>query len=497
MTELFQRIYDTGLMPTVWKKANITALHKKGDKSDSKNYRPISLTCIVSKVYEKILRNHILQFVQPFISKQQHGFLPRVSCLSNLLECLDTVYGIIEEDKCADVIYLDFQKAFDSVPHKRLTAKLEAYGITGKMLRVIEDFLTERTFRVRVGGTYSRWFKVTSGVPQGTVLGPLLFLIYINDLPDEIKCFVSLFADDVKMVTRCNEFSLAQKDLQKLEEWQKKWLLTFNTIDNKCKVLHIGKCNPINQYFMNDLALPTVPTEKDLGVHMDTHLDWSLHIQKSINKASSVLGWLSRNVISRDKAVIMNIYKSLIRPHLEYAVQLWNPPAQHGNWGTIMELEKVQRSVTRMIKGIGLLPYEERLEKLNITTLLERRYRGDLIETFKMVKDNAPYGEGLFKISRSGYNIVKKPGKRNFLPNRIADYWNKIPDIIKDAPSVNSFKSRLEHYKKEKKSEEALGHYWEVSDQLMSRINNTDRETYVTFMREHPAISKRKNTNIH
>ena len=480
----------------MWKKANITSLHKKGDKSDSKNYRPISLTCILSKVFEKLVRNHILQFVQPFLFTQQHGFLPKVSCLSNLLECLDVVHDILDDAECADIIYLDFQKAFDSVPHKRLGKKLSSYGITGKILRVIENFLTERTFSVKVGSAFSRCFKVTSGVPQGTVLGPLLFLIYINDLPDGIKCFISLFADDVKMVTRCTDLRLAQSDLLKLEEWQKLWLLTFNTVDNKCKVLHIGRNNPTNQYIMNNLALPKVSTEKDLGVHMDPNLDWSLHIQKSINKANSVLGWVSRNVISREKSVILNIYKSLVRPHLEYAVQVWNLPAQHGNWGTIMKLEKVQRTVTRMINGIGLLPYKERLKELHITTLLERRYRGDILETFKIVMKHVPYGKDLFNMSRSGYNIVKRAGKRHFLPNRIADYWNKIPDYVKDASSVDSFKYRLEQYKEEKLKNGELGHYWEVSEQLLNKLDNIDRESYVTFMRDNPIISKRKNISI-
>ena len=195
------------------------------------------------------------------------------------------------------------------------------------MLCVLEDFLSNRTFNVKVGSTYSKCFNVTSGVPQGTVLGPILFLLYINDLPDGILCFISLFADDVKIVTTTSDIQLAQDDLIRLENWQKTWLLTFNTIDNKCKVLHIGKNNSLNQYRMNNMNLPSITTEKDLGIHINSALEWSEHIQKCINKANLVLGWMSRNVISRDQSVIINIYKSLIRPHLEYAVQLWNLPA--------------------------------------------------------------------------------------------------------------------------------------------------------------------------
>ena len=170
VTHLFQTCYDTGKLPEVWKQANITSLHKKGDKSKASNYRPISLTCILSKIFEKVLRNHILGFVTPLIVKEQHGFLPGKSCVSNLLECLDTVNEILTNGSgSADILYLDFQKAFDSVPHKRLLKKLETYGVNGKTLDIVEDFLSNRLFRVRVGATFSNWFTVTSGVPQGTV----------------------------------------------------------------------------------------------------------------------------------------------------------------------------------------------------------------------------------------------------------------------------------------------------------------------------------------
>ena len=151
ITDLFQKCYDSGKLPAVWKQANITALHKKNEKSKASNYRPISLTCVLSKIFEKIVRNHILNHTAPMITTDQHGFLPRKSCVSNLLECMDAVSDILIRDGAADILYLDFQKAFDSVPHKRLLCKLRAYGITGKSLAIIREFLSKRTFRVRVG----------------------------------------------------------------------------------------------------------------------------------------------------------------------------------------------------------------------------------------------------------------------------------------------------------------------------------------------------------
>ena len=171
LTLLFQKCYDCSQLPKIWKSANITALHKKGDKSESCNYRPISITSTISKIFEKIVRNHILQHVYPFIVQQQHGFLPKVSCISNLLECMNVIYDILEDDECVDVLYLDFQKAFDTVGHKRLLSKLEAYGVTGRTKDIVKDFLTDRYFRVKVGSTFSKNYKVTSGVPQGPRVG--------------------------------------------------------------------------------------------------------------------------------------------------------------------------------------------------------------------------------------------------------------------------------------------------------------------------------------
>jgi hypothetical protein len=498
ITLLFEKCFETGLIPCQWKVATVTALHKKGSKCLASNYRPISLTSIVCKLYEQLIRTHVMSHVLSDISEKQHGFVPGKSCLSNLLESLDIIFDMIASGESVDIFYLDFQKAFDTVPHYRLFLKLKYFGIHGKTLNVIRDFLTDRTFRVSVGDSKSTNFNVTSGVPQGSVLGPILFLLYINDLPDGIKNAVSLFADDLKMVAKSSTKEINQKDIDYLVSWQNKWLLNFNTKDNKCKIIHAGKNNPCNQYYMGEVLLPVVETEKDLGVLVSKNLNWTEHIHSSINKANSMIAWVTRSVISRDREVMLKIYKSMVRPHVEYCVQLWSPLPAHGNWGLILAIEDIQRKFTRLIDGVGLLSYKCRLEKLGLTTLLERRARGDLIETFKIVNNLCNYGKHLFRFSRSGDKLISRPGdehraRHGFFSRRVINYWNKLPSKVKFAKSIDSFKNSLEKFKRD--NFHLNGHFWELSSEIFNRIPETDRPNYVNYVISHPEYARRRKIN--
>lgn len=498
VTILFKKCYESGCIPLQWKTANVLALHKKGSKTAASNYRPISLTCIICKSYEQIIRTHIFQHVLSEISKKQHGFLPGRSCLSNLLESIDLINDLIAEGEYVDIFYLDFQKAFDTVPHYRLFIKLISFGICGKTLKTIRDFLSERTFNVIVGDSMSESCEVSSGVPQGSVLGPLLFLLYINDLPENIKNDVALFADDLKMISKSSTKELNQFDLDTLVVWQDKWLLKFNTLDQKCKILHVGKDNPCNQYYMGEVLLPSVDSEKDLGVLISKNLKWNDHIHNGINKANQMIAWVIRSVISRDSEVMLKIFQSMIRPNIEYCVQLWSPLPSHGNWGLIMDIEEIQRKFTRLIDGIGLLPYKSRLEKLGLTTLLERRARGDLIETFKIVNGLSNYGKKLFKISRSGDKLISRPGdqhpaKYNFFSRRVIKYWNKLPSNVKFSKTIDSFKNNLSKFKRD--NFHLNGHFWELSNEIFNRIPDTNRESYVQFVNNNPNYARCRNIN--
>ena len=446
-------------------------MHKKGSVHLPENYRPISLTCILCKIYEKIIRKHILYYAEAVISEQQHGFVKGKSCLSNLLETIDTVNDFISDGNCVDILYFDFSKAFDSVSHYRLLIKLRALGISPKFINIIQNFLCGREMRVSVGDTKSEAMPVLSGVPQGSVLGPLLFLLFINDLPQCVKNVIKIFADDLKMIVNPENFNEVQVDLQELFLWENKWLLHFNL--DKCMVLHIGKSNPHNSYMFSGSILKQTEKEKDLGVTFNKKFNFTDTICASVSKAKSCLFWLLRNTISREPDMMKRAYSSIVRPHLEYCCQAWAPKAKYGNWGNILEIEGVQRTFTRMVEGMDSLPYEERLKKLGMTTLLERRMRGDLIETFKILNGYTNYGSDFFNLSKRTGNLVARPGKvRNmdFFSERVLLYWNKLPEYVKDKPSVNSFKNSIDAFRENGIKNKVQYQFWELSQEIFRRI---------------------------
>ena len=483
VTQLFEKCTTDGILPKVWKEASVIALYKSGKKTQPLNYRPVSLTCIICKVYEQIIRKQIVGFLEDKINKHQHGFVQGKSCLTNLLETFDTIFHILGEGSPVDILYFDFSKAFDRVPHYRLISKLESIGIRGRVLSVIKDFLSNRTLKVCVNGKYSMTKEVLSGVPQGSVLGPLLFVLYINDLPDNVKSEIKLFADDVKLIGNVDKQGDILDDLKELEYWENTWLLSFNV--KKCKVVHLQhNNNPNYEYYLNGLKLQVSDQEKDLGVLTSDSLLWNSQIKSCIAKANQMICWIIRNLVLREKNVMLRVYKALIRPHIEYCVQLWNPVPEHGSWSLILELEGVQRRFTRLIDEVGPLPYSERLEILHLTTLAERRIRGDLIEVYKAVNGLSTLNS-IFNISRSGLNLVCRGVKsgsskvdalhRRFITQRIVMIWNNLPYEVKSSYSVKDFKINLEGYKRANIDDigsENDAYFWRVSSTVLSKIEN-------------------------
>jgi len=383
---LLRRSLDEGVVPDDWKIANVYPIFKKGVKSQISNYRPVSLTSQVSKVIESVLRDAIVSHLETneLIQDSQHGFRKGRSCLTNLLVFLDKVTGYIDEGYMVDIIYLDFAKAFDKVQHQRLLDKLLGHGIYGKVFRWIEPWPSNRCQRVCIQGKFSDWIPVISGVPQGSVLGPILFLIFINDMDKDLGSHIIKFADDSDTKVFCGisevqDCEILQKDLASLQKWTEDWLMQFNV--EKCKVMHIGRHNPEFRYTLLDKQLETVNEEKDLGVLISDDLKPSAHCIHSYTKANRMLGLINRTFSIKQPSILLRLYKSLVRPHLEYCSPAWSPKYVKDK----ELLERVQHRFTRLFKELRELDYTERLQRLGLWTVEERRNRADIIEVYKIV----------------------------------------------------------------------------------------------------------------
>ena len=235
-----------GIVPMDWKRADIVPIFKGGNNEDPLNYRPVSLTSVVAKICEKVIKCKWTKYLEDnkVITDAQFGFREGRSCTTNLISFYSRIIDTVQErDGWADCVYLDLKKAFDKVPHKRLIWKLENIGgVKGKLLKWMEDFLKDREMRTVIKGQKSTWKKVLSGVPQGSVLAPIMFAIYINDLPQGVNSYMSLFADDAKIqrkVEKKEDCEALKQDLNKIYAWCDKWQMEFNT--KKCSVMHFGK----------------------------------------------------------------------------------------------------------------------------------------------------------------------------------------------------------------------------------------------------------------
>ena len=468
LSVIFRHSLEENVVPDDWRRANITPIFKSGSKLSAGNYRPISLTSIICKIMESIIRDgivaHLLQ--EDLIRSSQHGFMALKSCQTNLIEYLDTLTRLVDEGHNVDVVYLDFAKAFDKVPHKRLLLKLEAHGISGNVLGWIQSWLAGRTQRVVLNGQASEWMPVSSGVPQGSVLGPTCFVVFINDIDevvDLVSGFISKFADDTKYgrVIRSEEDRVEmQRDIDRLLAWADKWQMEFNS--KKCKVMHLGRSNPSYTYCMGGYApggtiLEEVTQEKDLGVIVSNNLKPSLQCAKAVKKANSVLGQMRRSFYYRDKSVWVKMYKTFVRHHMELSVQAWSPWLKKD----IELLEQVQKRAVDMVVGLSSTSYNEKLKELKLLSLEDRRLRGDLIQVWKYVHGINTGCDKLFKFSNEQHsrssrhttkrlNICRVEGRleirKNFYTVRVADKWNSLPCWVQEAEDIDTFKKELDAF---------------------------------------------------
>ena len=461
LTDIYNKSLQSGVVPEDWRIGNVTPIFKKGSKGNPANYRPVSLTSVPCKLLESILKDEVVDhlFSNNLLKDSQHGFMKGRSCTTNLLEFFHTAVDNLDAGNPMDIIYLDFAKAFDKVPTKKLLAKLKSMNINGNILNWISSWLRDWKQRVVLNGEASTWIEVLSGVPQGSVLGPLLFLIFINDIDDAAKYINILrkFADDTKLghkVITAADCEIVQTQLDSLCSWATTWGMEFNV--SKCKVLHVGRRNPNHIYTMNGHNLEVTEWEKDVGVRFDNTLKPSLQCREASRIANAMLNQLTRAFHYRDRNIFVNLYKRYVRVYLEYATPAWNP------WqiGDIEMLEKVQRRFVKMISGLISTTYEDRLREIGLATLKARRVRADLLQVFKILKGidrvNPDYwftpesNTRPGTRSRSEYNVKVKFNNteigKNFFSTRAAIAWNALPEDLKSTRKISSFKKKLDIY---------------------------------------------------
>ena len=456
VTLLFQASLDQGRIPLSWKKALIVPIFKKGNRSVASNYRQISLTTILCKLCEHIIHCAIIGHLSKhdILTDSQHGFRKR-SCDTQLILTIHDLARGIEEKEQTDLILLDFAKAFDKVSHRLLLHKIEHYGVRGHTLHWVKDFLSDRTQQVLVDGQISSEAKVTSGVPQGSVLGPLLFLVYINDLPASVShSNTRLFADDCvlyKRITSTRDTVQHQDDLNALQRWEQTWLMQFHP--SKCQVVRVtNKREPITaSYTIHGETLEEVKSAKYLGLNVDNKLNFNTHVDATVKKANATRAFLGRNLYHCSRKIKEATYKTYVRPILEYASASWDPHTQRN----IKKVEQTQRSSARFVLG----NYDRRasvtsmLNKLQWPSLESRRQQNRLTMLyrirFNLVDINWTSYLAASSSNTRGHNsrfwtpyYSNHTYQSSFFPRTARD-WNRLKKDPADFPTLDAFKSAL------------------------------------------------------
>ena len=477
---LFNLSFSTGCIPMDWKLASVVPVYKKGDKGSVENYRPISLTSLVMKVFERCIRTELFSACENLLDPRQHGFINGKSCTTQMVPFTDELALALNNKSRMDVIYFDFAKAFDSVSHDLILRKLKyLYNVDGLMLRFIKSYLEGRQQQVVVGGSTSSPLPVQSGVPQGSILGPLLFVLFINDMFSCVteNTSIALYADDTKIwrEIRCyNDHLILQNDIDNLFQWSINNKMRFHPA--KCKVLSVTLQRnvldnlPFNVhlYDLNETVIDCVTTQADLGVNINPRMLWGPHCDSLVSTASSRLGLLMRTChFTTDKRQKRSFYLALVRSIFEHCSVIWSPQAS----SHIAKFDAIQKRAVKWINGEQFDSYSnelfyEKQKELNILPMKLKFIYSDLMLFYKVVNNlipidlpdyitvcepdqtrytrrNAPIHD---LSDTSTYRCSVTPNSDNFRNSffyRTMSRWNNLPVDVREAGVVSAFKTSL------------------------------------------------------
>lgn len=478
---LFDFSLRSGSVPQAWRDANVTVLYKnKGSRADPNSYRDISITSTIVKPLEILVNEALINHCNSIglFGPEQHAFLKRRSTTTNLILAYHDWVNTLDNRGNLDIIYLDLKKAFNSVSHNKLLLKLQHIGISGNLLSWFRSFLYGRRQRVKINDVFSGWKTVISGVPQGSVLGPSLFIIYISDL---VSCAsnskISIYADDTKLYIGykkgVNGAQELQSDLNGVAVWIADRQLELSL--PKCSVLHCGSANPRPFYYLFDAELEKVESMKDLGVLMTSNLKFSTHINCICRKAYFIVNSILHNFKIIDFKFRTRLFIMYARPCLEYCSSIWNP----GFVTDILTLEAVQRFFSRALLGEDI-PYGQRLRTLGIEPLFVRRLKIDLCMTYKILNrltivDPEYIFDRNMGITRGHVFKLKKPRfhcliKKYAFSVRIVDCWNSLPADLVTATTLRKFKMCLDKFHEDTSH---LLRFCGLNNEQLERLLNT------------------------
>ena len=485
LSKIFNLVYNVGCLPTEWKMSNVVPVHKKDSKSNVENYRPISLISLVMKVFERLLYEELLKRTEAKIDPRQHGFLKNKSCNTNLLLFTDSIASSLHNKTAVDAVYFDFAKAFDTVSHDLILNKLKMqYKIDGSLLKILVNYLQGRKQRVVLDNVTSETISVLSGIPQGSILGPLLFVLFINDIYASINKNTNIcqYADDTKMWRNINseyDCKMLQNDINTLYNWSLNNKMRFNP--SKCKVLQI--CNneplctrvlPLAKYFyyINNEIIDFSDSERDLGIWVNSKFKWDQHQQTVLNKAHQMLGIAKRTCyFITDPNKRRSLYLSLVRSQFEHCSIIWRPNTET----EISAFEKLQRKAIKWIYNEPFQHYDTekyllRCSQINMIPMQAFFDINDLVFFHKIINNKIPFplpeylhhysGQGRLRqsnldslsyISTFALNSTTSSSRSPFYKNffhKVIHTWNNLPLTIRNIPETVQFKHKV------------ISHFW-------------------------------------
>ena len=473
LCKLFNMSLQRHTYPTIWKSATVMPIFKKGDRSEVSNYRPISLISCVGKSFERVVFKHVHNYLlsNSLIYKYQSGFLPGHSTVHHLIEVVHHTCLALENQKINCQVFCDISKAFDRVWHRGLIHKLKKYGIKGNLLAWFENYLYMRHQSVSINNTRSSSEFITAGVSQGSVVGPMLFLIYINDISEALSGIARLFADDTSLSFSSADPAeierILNQDLSKLSAWAKIWLVIFNATTTEVMITS-------NIYFdydirlsMDNIILKIVETHKHLGIVLASNNKWSAHIDTIIQSAAKQVSFLRKLKYRFSKATLNKVYCTYIRPLLEYASEVWDGC----NQAESRRLEQVQLNAARIVTGLPIFASLNSLYyETGWDTLAERRKYKKLNLMYKIVNNESPSNLSDILPNRvdqaANYNLrnsenFQVPFSRlcsfdsSFFPATLR-LWNDLDLSIRNSSTLVEFKAKLRNQDQKDKANDIL-----------------------------------------